>query len=85
MAGNEGNNPVTYQSLIDWDLEDLLQRWEDYKYSIFSLLDDYFSKYIKSTLLVASYCNLLGRDSHFSSAGIALLYEVGITILQMLT
>ena len=59
-VGNEVSDLFTYQSLIDWDLEDLLQWWEDYKYSVFSLLDDCFSKDIKSTLLVASYCYLLG-------------------------
>lgn len=44
MVGNEVNDPVIYQSLIDCDLEDLLQWREDYKYSIFSLLDDFFLK-----------------------------------------
>lgn len=50
MVGNEVSDPVTYQSLLDWDLENLLEWWEDYKFSIFSLLDDRFSKDIKSTL-----------------------------------
>lgn len=60
MGGNEVSDPVIYQSLIGCDLEDLLQWREDYKYSIFSLLDDCFSKDIKSTILVAHYCYLLG-------------------------
>lgn len=49
MMDNEVSDPVTYQSLLDWDLEDLLQLWADYKFSIFSLPDDCFSKDIKST------------------------------------
>lgn len=59
MVGNAVSHPVTYQSPTDWDLEDLLHWWEDYKYSIFSQLDDCFSKDSKSILLVLSY-HLLG-------------------------
>lgn len=55
MVGNKFSDPDSCQSLTEWDLEHLLQWWEDYQYSIFSQLNDCFSKDTESTLLACSY------------------------------